>query len=296
MTTQLGRDDLVLCAGTIPDAGFRERVEAAAAGGFSAISLWGRDYRRGRTEGLSDADMRALLDDHGLAVAELDGVGQWWPGSSGMAPPVEGDEADSFFAFTEQDMYAIADAVGARSINAVEVYSATDVPLDDAADAFAALCDRAAEHGLVVHLEYLPWSAIPDPRTAAEILERADRPNGGVLVDSWHHFRSGSDDGALRSVPPERVVAVQLNDAPQQPEDDLVDECLHRRLVPGEGAIDLVGLVQLLDEMGSEAPIGVEVMSDEVFALPAKDAAKRVGDATRGVLAAARGERRRETT
>src|SRR2546430_536850 len=136
MTRTLGRDDLVLCAGTIPDAGFRERVEAAAAAGFTAISLWGRDYRRGRAEGLSDADLRALLADHGPAVAELDGVGQWWPGSAGMAPPVEGEEADSFFAFSEQDMYDIADAVGARSINAVEVYSQTDVPIDAAAEAF----------------------------------------------------------------------------------------------------------------------------------------------------------------
>jgi sugar phosphate isomerase/epimerase len=288
MTKELRRDDLVLCAGTIPDAGFRERVEAAAGAGFSAISLWGRDYRRGRSEGLSDADMRALLDDNGLGVAELDGVGQWWPGSSGMAPPVAGDEADSFFAFSEHDMYAIADAVGARSINAVEVYAMTDVALDDAAEAFAALCDRAAEHGLIMHLEYLPWSAIPNPKTASEILELADRPNGGVLVDSWHHFRSGSDDDALRAVPPERIAAVQLNDAPARPEDDPVDECLHRRLMPGEGAIDLVGLVRLLDDMGSNAPIGVEVMSDDVFALPANEAARRVADATRAVLAAAR--------
>jgi sugar phosphate isomerase/epimerase len=289
MPRALGRNDLVLCAGTIPDAGYRERVEAAAGAGFTAISLWGRDYRRGRAEGLSDTDMRALLDDHGLVVAELDGVGQWWPGSAGMAPPVEGEEADSFFAFTEQDMYDIADAVGARSINAVEVYAQTDVPVDDAAEAFGALCDRAAEHGLLVHLEYLPWSAIPNPRVAGEILQLADRPNGGLLVDSWHHFRSGGDDEGLRAIPADRIVAVQLNDAPATAEDDPVDECLHRRLVPGDGDIDLVRLVQLLDDTGADPPIGIEVMSDEVFAMPTADAAKRVGDATRAVLDKARG-------
>ena len=64
----LGPDDLVLCSGTISEAGFRERVEAGAAGGFSGISLWGKDYAAGKQEGLSDADMRALLDDHGLVV------------------------------------------------------------------------------------------------------------------------------------------------------------------------------------------------------------------------------------
>ena len=284
----LGANDLVLCSGTVPDAGFRERVEAAAAAGFSAISLWGRDYRRARSEGLSDADMRALLEANGLAVAELDGVGQWLPGSAGLAPPVEGDEADSFFAFSEQDLYAIADAVAARSLNAVEVYGTHFEP-DEAAAAFAALCDRAAEHGLLVHLEYLPWSGIPDARAAGEVVRLADRPNGGVLVDSWHHFRSGGNDDALRAIPGSRIVGIQLNDAPAKAEADPVDECLHRRLVPGEGDIDLVGLIRLLDEAGVDAPVGIEVMSDEINALPVKEAARRVGDATRSVLAAARG-------
>jgi sugar phosphate isomerase/epimerase len=284
----LGANDLVLCSGTVPDAGFRERVEAAAAAGFSAISLWGRDYRRAQSEGLSDADMRALLEANGLVVAELDGVGQWLPGSAGLAPPVEGDEADSFFAFSEQDLYAIADAVGARSLNAVEVYGTRYEP-DEAAAAFAELCDRAAEHALLVHLEYLPWSGIPDARAAGEIVRLADRPNGGVLVDSWHHFRSGGDDDALRAIPGARIVGIQLNDAPAAAEADPVDECLHRRLVPGEGDIDLVGLVRLLDAAGVDAPVGIEVMSDEINALPVKEAARRVGDATRSVLATARG-------
>jgi hypothetical protein len=54
------RDSLVLCAGTIPRASFRERVAAARAGGFDGISLRLGDYARARAEGLSDADIRAM--------------------------------------------------------------------------------------------------------------------------------------------------------------------------------------------------------------------------------------------
>ena len=69
----LGAGDLVLCAGTLPrGTTFRERVEAAAAGGFAGISIWGRDYWAARSDALTDADMRALLNDYGLRVAELD--------------------------------------------------------------------------------------------------------------------------------------------------------------------------------------------------------------------------------
>src|SRR5436190_2077322 len=114
---RLGRDDLILCSGTAPLAPFRDYVAAASAAGFQGISMWGRDYRRALSEGLTDADLRPFLDEHGLAVGELDGVGQWFPGAAGLAPPVEGEEADSFFGFSEQDLYAIADVVGARSRN-----------------------------------------------------------------------------------------------------------------------------------------------------------------------------------
>ena len=75
----LGPEDLVLCAGTLGGASFRDRVEAAAEAGFSAISLFLGDYQRARAEGLSDADMRKLLADHGLAVAELDPLMSWVP-------------------------------------------------------------------------------------------------------------------------------------------------------------------------------------------------------------------------
>ncbi len=285
---ELGPDDLVLCSGTIPAAGFRERVEAAAAGGFSAISLWGKDYAGARRdEDLSDADLRTLLDDHGLVVAELDAVMPWSASPVIDLPGAEVDDGATFVAFSEHDFYDVADAIGARSLNAVEI-TGEPLELDAAAEVFAGLCDRAAEHGLLVHLEYLPWSSVPDARTAWRIVRTADRPNAGVLVDSWHEFRNQAGDDQLGEVPGERVIAVQLNDASAAAEADLVDETLHRRLVPGDGAIDLVGLVRLLDDGGCRAPIGVEVFSDELNDLPAVEVARRVGDATRAVLAAAR--------
>jgi sugar phosphate isomerase/epimerase len=65
------RDSLVLCAGTIPRATFRERIAAARAGGFDGVSLRLGDHARARAEGLSDREMRALLAADGLAVAEV---------------------------------------------------------------------------------------------------------------------------------------------------------------------------------------------------------------------------------
>ncbi len=193
----IDQDDLVLCSGTLRRGiPFAERLEAAAGAGFGAVSLWGRDYAAARAEGLSDADLRAMLDDHGLVVAELDPAWWWLPGASDIDIPPALDTED-VFRFGEADLFAVADALGARSINAVDVFGGPwDV--DGAAEAFAGLCTRAAEHGLLVHIEWLPWSKIPDLAAAFRIVQLAARPNGGLNIDAWHLVRSGTGVEQLR--------------------------------------------------------------------------------------------------
>jgi sugar phosphate isomerase/epimerase len=284
----LGPDDLVLCAGTLPqDTPWSERLAAASSAGFSGMSVWGRDYAAARRDGWTDADLRAQLDDHGLGVAELDPAWWWTPGEIDVAALVAIDTME-VFRFGESEMFAIADALGARSINAADVLGGS-WGVDDAAEAFAHLCDRAAEHGLLVHLEFLPWSRIADLATAWEVVRRADRPNGGLAVDAWHWFRSGtrSDLATLRGIPGTKVLAVQLDDAPVEPEPNLMSATLHQRLLPGEGAIDLPAMIDALRAIGTAAPIGVEVFSDALHALGPVEAAQRAADATRSVLARA---------
>lgn len=284
----LGAGDLVLCAGTLPrDTSWTERLAAASGAGFTGMSVWARDYAAARRDGWSDADLRAQLADHGLAVAELDPAWWWTPGEVDGASLVAIDDME-VFCYGETEMFAIADALGARSINAADVLGG-QWSVDDAADAFAGLCDRAAEHGLLVHLEFLPWSRIADLSTAWEIARRADRPNGGVALDAWHWFRSdaSSDLITLRTIPGAKVLAIQLDDAPAEREQNLMSATLHQRLLPGAGAIDLAALLGALHHIHADAPIGVEVFSDALHALGPSEAAKQAADATRAVLAGA---------
>jgi sugar phosphate isomerase/epimerase len=279
----LGPDDLVLCSGTLPrHTTFVERVDAASAGGFAGISMWGRDYWGARREGHSDADIRARLSDHGLAVAELDPAWWWTPVEFDAESLVSIDDME-VFGYGEAEMFAIADAVGARSMNAVDVLGGR-WSVDDAAEALAGLCDRAAEHGLLVHVEFLPWSRIPDVTTAWEIVRLADRPNAGIAVDAWHWFRGRPDVPALRAIPGAKILGIQLDDAPAAPEANLMTATLHDRLLPGDGEFDLAGLVAALRDAGAVAPIGVEVFSDALHGLGPLEAARRAGDATRRAL------------
>jgi sugar phosphate isomerase/epimerase len=276
-------ETLVLCSGTLRrGVPFAERVTAASRAGFAGVSLWGRDYAAARAEGLSDEDLRVMLDDHGLFVAELDPAWWWLPGAAEVSIPPSLDTED-VFRFGEADLFALADALGARSLNAVDVFGG-EWSVEDAAEAFAGLCERADEHGLLVHLEWLPWSKIPDLATAVEVVRLADRANGGLNVDSWHLIRAGDTPEELAELPGELVLGVQLDDGPKAAEENLLHATLHDRRLPGQGEFDLTGIVGALRATRTAAPIGVEVFSDSLHALPSDEAARRAAEATRRVL------------
>ena len=280
-SAELGRDDLVLCNGTVMNASFSELVAAARAGGFNAISLFAATYRNAREQQkLSDADLRNMLADNGLCIAELDPLLNWVPGHvfPGGGPALDADE-DTF--------YRMADALGARSLNVVWALPQR-LPDSQLIDAYAALCDRASSHGLLAHLEFLPWSQINDVVAACAIVRQAGRDNGGILLDSWHHFRAGTANAVIAQIPGRHYFGVQLNDAPAQADADPIDETMRARLLPGDGDIDLVDLIRQLDRSGSNAPIGIEVFSTPLWRLSAEEVGRQAGEKLRKIVAAAR--------
>lgn len=285
MARELGPEDLVLCCGTVQRADFNTLVEAASQAGCAGISLQPHLYDAARAAGQSDAEMRQRMADAGVSIAELDALVSWLPGSvpKGIA---DREPAKSMLTRTAEDFFRLADAVGGRSLNVAQVFGDT-IDIDQAAAALAEVARGAADHGLLVSLEFLPWSGIPDPATALAIVERTGCDNVGLMVDSWHLYRGAGID-TLKSVPGERVVGVQLNDAPAEAGPVALVETLEARLLPGEGDIALASVVRTLDDIGSRAPIGIEIYSKALARRDPLDVAREAALSTRQVLGAAR--------
>ena len=259
-------------------ASLEARAAAAAAAGYAGLGILVDDYEAIRSAGRSDAELRAICEDHGIRVTEVEFLYHW----------ACTDERAAFARELEDRCYRAADALGARHLNMGDVNPPAEMPpLELAAERFAAICDRAADHGLRVALEFLPWSGIPDAATAWEIVRAADRANGGINLDVWHHFRGAADDDMLRAIPPERIVCVAISDADDEVVGDLIEDTTRRRRLPGEGAFDLIGFLRLLDEIGVTAPVTVEILSDEQNARSTDEAARVAIEATRAVMAEA---------
>ena len=253
------------------------RIHAAAAAGYQAIGLYIGAWAAlcERPAELERVDEALALA--GLGVANIETLRGW-------ASP----DDDEGFQRREALAYEMADRWQCRF---VQVIGDADGSLDDAAAGFAALCDRAADHGLLIGLEWVPgMTNIADARTALRIVEDADRPNGGLCVDSWHLTRSTNDLDDLRRIPGEKVFATQWNDGPVVPQHgDYYEDCLANRVPPGDGEFALVDMIRILDAAGSTAPLGIEVCSTELWAGPVERAARAGADGMRRVLAGARG-------
>jgi sugar phosphate isomerase/epimerase len=265
-----------LCASMVDGAGFEERLNAASTAGFSGIGLRPTHYKAARAAGLSDADMRAKLDDHGLELIEIGFVADWWE---------TGEKAARSQAY-EQTLYQLKEKLGARHL--VLISGPITDPVDTLAERFAAVCDRAAEHDLRVGLEFLPWTDMHTLAAAWRIAELSGRDNGGLVYDTWHINRGGTTEAMIRAVPPGRVVAVQISDGSRTSVESELDDTFKRRRLPGDGEFDLAAFIELLESLGVDAPVGVEVLNDELRARPVTESARLGFDATARLLGAAR--------
>lgn len=152
----------------------------------------------------------------------------------------------------------------AARLNARAILLAGDDP-DEArlTDSFAAFCRAAAPFSLSADLEFMPWTAVKDARSALRIVTNAGEPNGRVLVDTLHAARSNTTLDDLTQLPRHRLSYAQLCDAPADiptTNDGLIHTARSCRLLPGEGGIDLVGLVRALP---GDLPFSLEIPNAE---------------------------------
>lgn len=270
----------IMWNGTVRALPFREQIKAAAIGGCSSIAVTPSDYNKWIGTSLSTRDLRTIAADGGVKITHLDPfvrwTGNWKPHLEGMDFPTD------IVGFDDDDFFRMAAALEVDSFTAWSGFAANHYSLPEIEDAFGALCVRAGKEGLRCDLEFIPVFGVNSLKMAWDILQQVKANNAGIVFDFWHYMRSGPDEKLLRSIPGDKITAVQLCDATAKvPEGmSLAYDGLNNRLTPGEGDFPISELVRTLSQISALNNVGVEVFSPQYDKL----SAQQIGEITQKVF------------
>lgn len=230
----MGTDRLVsLAAGVCPETGPADFVAACAAAGWAACGIW--FDAETWTDDVA-IEVRRRLGDTGLLALDMEPV---------FVTP-EGDHGDR--------MIEAAATVGAQNLLVVS----RGVDDDHFAERFAELCDAAAPHGIGCSIEFLAFMSVSSLAQSLQILDRVNRPNGGVLIDGLHLARTGGTPADVAAVAPARLPYAQLCDAPAAAPENAYADALDGRSTLGDGGLPIR---ELIDALPDHTALSMEIRS-----------------------------------
>lgn len=259
-----------------------ERLSAVANAGYTGFGIGHADIVVVRNT-VGDKAFRTLLDDHGITTLELEYIDDWWTTDARRA------DAD----IVRRELLDAAEALGATHIKAGAGQVDDRVETDHLDAEFLTLCEQAASAGTRIALEPAAFSMMSTIHPGAELVTRVGHPAGGLLIDIWHIYRSGTPYSELIDIiPSERLFAAELNDGSRTVRGTLFDDTFDNRLLCGTGDFDVTSFIEAIDRIGFTGLWGVEMMSEHHRALTSADAARQAADAARNLLTAHQGAAR----
>ena len=143
------------------------------------------------------------------------------------------------------------------------------------------LAMMALPYRIRVAYEGLSWGRnLSDCIGTWSVVQRADCPNLGLGIDSYHSFATGTPLEALDAIDARKIFLVQLSDFMWQevrtPEERR-ETARTFRVFPGEGvhSDEVARLVHTLDRLGYEGDFSFEVFNDDYQQLPLETVAER---------------------
>ena len=225
-----------------------EAIRIAAETGYQSVGLrlWpnapGAPQQTLLGQPAALKETQAALRESGIAVFDLE--------------IIRLDETFDLMRWDE--LFEVGAALHAKAV----LVAADDREPERLSENYARLCEKVKPYGLTADLEFMPWTAVPDARSALTVIERADHPsNAGILVDALHFGRSTTTLEDIRAIPRHLLHYVQICDAQaglQFSTEEMIHTARCARLLPGEGTINIISLFSALPD---DLPVSVEVVN-----------------------------------
>lgn len=260
--------DTISLSGTLPD-----KLAAMRRAGFSQVMLSARDLT-GHAEGV-DAAIEVVRASR-LRVTGFQ-VLRDFEGLSGRLHSYKVDIAKA--------MLRMCHGVGAPVLL---VCSSTSAHATEDREAMVRdlrkLAMLALPLDIKVAYEGLSWGRTIFEYTAAwDLVSRADMPNLGLCLDSFHALATRTAPEFIDDLDPQRIFLVQLADYMWneiRTVEERITTARHFRVFPGEGVHSdaVADIVLRLDRLGYRGDYSFEVFNDDYLQIPPDTVAQRARD------------------
>ena len=250
--TRRRRSEMRRAVATVSLSGtLRAKLEAIAAARFDAIELFENDFIHSAAPA---KELAAICADLGLAID----LYQPFRDFEGMPDELFAKSLDR-----AERKFDLMQALGAPLMLVCSNTSPHSLGEPERAAAqLHALAERAAKRNLRIGYEALAWGRhVNRYQQAWGIVERADHPHLGLILDSFHTLSLQDDPAGIASIPGERIFFVQMADAPILAM-DVLQWARHFRNFPGQGQFDVVGFFEQVLRSGYAGTLSLEIFND----------------------------------
>lgn len=134
------------------------------------------------------------------------------------------------------------------------------------------LAERAALRGIQIGYEALAWGKhVYRFDQAYRVVERANHPNLGLILDSFHTLVRPEPWLGIAELPGNRIFFLQLGDAQRIDADPLTLRRHHSRL-PGQGDLDVPGFLRAVLATGYARNLSIEIFNEQTSESPKETA------------------------
>ncbi|MCW3100001.1 MAG: sugar phosphate isomerase/epimerase [Chthonomonadaceae bacterium] len=252
-----------------------EEIEIAAQAGYQAIEPWINEIERYVEGGGSLPELKRRLEDHGLTVEGAIGFAEW----------IVDDDARRAKGFetAKRDMELVAQIGGKRM--AAPAMGATEIAGFDLfriAERYRALLELGEQTGVAPILEVWGFSkTLTRLSEATFVAQETGHANATILADVYHLYKGGSPIEGLALLHPAVLPVLHMNDYPDLPRETIGDA---DRVYPGDGVAPMQKIFSLLNQIGFDGVLSVELFNRDYWKEDAITVAKTALAKTRAVV------------
>jgi sugar phosphate isomerase/epimerase len=233
---------------------FVDSVLAAGRAGFEGLEIFSLEPAQRYVDASSMDELMSMFDS--LSIGPVGFV------LGGFVYQGDGEFSENVQTITET--MAFAGEIGAKNA-LLFIPSRGDrgeaEAIQMATKRISETCDLASQHGLTIGLEPIGGADfLNTPASVVPIIEEVGAKNLALTIDLFHFYTGGCATSDLLEIPGRMVNLVHIDDAPNLPE---LDDS--KRVLPGDGSMDVQGFLGALREIGFDGPLSVELFNRDLW-------------------------------